>query len=103
MTDANHLAIEGKDYPCRQTAGALLRFKRETGYDLIREPSRLDSEGLTVLAWAACKSACAADGVEFGFSLEEFADRLGIDDISAWYLAVQKEQEQAAAADSKKK
>ena len=37
MTMKTKIIIGGKEYPCRVTMGALLRFKRETGHDVRAE------------------------------------------------------------------
>ena len=70
---AAKIKIQGKEYPCRQTMGALLRYKRETGEDVSRLEGS-DVSGMVVFLWCCVASACKADGVEFNLSLEEFAD-----------------------------
>lgn len=69
------LTIKGKEFPCRITMGAMLRFKRERGKDAgkIDENDLLD---LITFIWCCVSSASVADGVEFNLSLEEFADNL---------------------------
>ena len=68
---------DGKVYPCRITLGAMRRFKQETGRDA---DGIVGASDLAVFIWCCCVSACNADGVEFGFSLDDFCDRL---DMSA--------------------
>ena len=67
--------IGGKEYPCRITMGAMLRFRRETGYDVNQLKSDNTSDYI-IFIWCCTASACNADGVEFGYSLDDFADRL---------------------------
>lgn len=94
------IKIEGKKYPARQTGGALLRFKRETGYDVVKRGSEIDSSDLVILAWCCTASACNADGVEFKMSLMEFADRVTPEEVNRWFLSV---NPGVAPEDSKKK
>lgn len=73
--DMKKLNLGGIDYPCRVTMGAMVRFKRETGYDV----SAIDEKGvsdLVLFMWCCVVSACKADGVSFDLSFEDFADRL---------------------------
>lgn len=77
------IMVGGREYPCRATMGAMLRFKRETG----REVTELDMSQMSDLAvwlWCCVLSACAADGVDFGMGLMEFADQLSPDVMTAW-------------------
>ena len=77
------IMVGGREYPCRATMGAMLRFKRETG----REVTELDMSQMSDLAvwlWCCVLSACAADGVDFGMELMEFADQLSPDVMTAW-------------------
>lgn len=79
-----HIIINGKDYPCRITMGAMLRFKRATGHDV----SSLDSgnmEELIIFLHCCVASACRADGIEFAMDVEEMADNLEPDALNAFY------------------
>lgn len=69
------IKINGKEYPCRVTMGAMLRFKQETGKD-VAKMSQEDVADLIVLLWCCVMSASKADGVKFGMSLMDFADQL---------------------------
>ena len=82
MNGQGTISLCGKDYPCRQTMGALLRFKQETGRDVTE--MRGDLSDACVLLWCCVVSASAADGVEFGYSLTDFADRLSPEALTAW-------------------
>lgn len=80
------ITINGKAYPCRQTMGAMLRFKQETG----KEATEMDG-GFTDICtylWCCIVSACAADGVEFNLSLMEFADSIDPDAMAAWEQSI---------------
>ncbi len=80
------LTINGKAYPCRMTMGAMLRFKREAGKDV----SEIKGEvaDMAVLLWCCVVSACKADGVEFGLSLEDFADSVDPATLNEWQTAI---------------
>lgn len=77
------ISLDGKNYPCRATMGALLRFKRETGREVTEIDSGSVSDVLTYL-WCCVASACNADGIDFDYSLDDFADRCNPDDVAAW-------------------
>lgn len=92
------IEINGKQYPCRVTMGALLRFKRETGRD-VSQTGQNDVEALITLLWCCVVSASKADGVEFGMSLMDFADLLSLDTLTRWSEAMEANGE----AESEKK
>ena len=75
------ITIKGKDYPCRITMGAMLRFKRETGHEA-SELSSGDISEMAVFLWCCVTAACNADGVDFGMDVETFADSLEVDEMS---------------------
>lgn len=85
------IVVNGKAYPCRQTMGAMLRFKRETG----KEVTEMDSNGFSDICtflWCCVVSACKCDGVDFNMSLLEFADGISPEDLAEWNKAVQGEE-----------
>lgn len=91
--------IDGRKYPCYQTMGALLDFKRETG----REATEIKSDALSdmvTLIWCCVRSASRREGVEFGLTLEGFADRMTLEDVMAWAAAL---DEASGGADSGEK
>lgn len=78
-------ASDGKTYPCRVTLGAMRRFKQETGKD----SDNIDGiEDLAVFIWCCCISACKADGVEFGVSLDDFCDLVDVSTLSEFTEAI---------------
>ena len=84
---ALEIVVNGKTYPCRQTMGAMLRFKRETG----KEASAIGADSVTDLVtylWCCVLSACKHDGVEFTYTLEDFADSLTMEDVTKWTDAI---------------
>ena len=84
--------INGKDYPCRPTMGAMLRFKNETGKEVTEMHAESVSELCTYL-YCCVTSACAADKVIFDMALIDFADALSTDDLTAWAQQIQSETE----------
>ena len=81
------IVIAGKEYPCRVTMGALLRFKRATGHD-VSEMDYEDMEELMVFVHSCVTSACKADGVEFGLDVMDLADQLEPDALNSFYAAM---------------
>lgn len=94
------IKIGGKEYPCRQTMGALLRFKRETGKEITETDGSLSE--MCVFLWCCVASACKADGVEFGMSLEDFADVLSPEELGAWAEALSARGKSKGAGEKKR-
>ena len=69
------IEYKGRELPCRMTMGAMVRFKKATGYD-VSEIKNGDISDLILLLWCCIKSACNADGIEFDTPFELFADSL---------------------------
>lgn len=84
------ITINGKEYPCRVTMGAMLRFKRETGKD-VSEIGQSDVSDLLTLLWCCVASACAGDGVNFKMNLMDFADRIEPETLTGFYTSIEKE------------
>lgn len=80
------IKIDGKAYPCRQTMGAMLRYKQETG----KEVTELGNNLSDMCAYLYCCVASASkhDGVKFDMSLLDFADSLTPDDLNAWVASI---------------
>lgn len=77
------ITVKGEAYPCRETMGAMLRFRRETGKDVSEMDVKSIADMCTYL-WCCLSSACAYDGKIFDLSLMEFADSVGIDTLDEW-------------------
>lgn len=93
----NLITINGVDYPCRQTMGAMLRYKRETGTE-VTEIGGGDFSSLAVYLWCCCASACAADKVEFAYTVMDFADNLTAEALAAWAQSIAEGGEDATGA-----
>lgn len=94
------IIIKGKEYPCRITMGAMLRFKRETGHDISSLNSG-DMVELITFLHCCVTSACRADKIEFTMDVEEMADHLTPDDLNAFYDGVAHSED--AVEDGEKK
>lgn len=81
MADHRTVTIGGLTYPLRVTMGAMVRFKRVSGRDVSMIGER-DVSDLCLFLWCCIQSACSADGVEFGYSFDDFADRLDAESLS---------------------
>ncbi len=92
------ITIEGREYPCYVTMGAFLDFRDETGAEA---PDRVDSGNVTDVVtwlWACTRSASRREGNPMELGLRDFADRLGVDDLSAWAAAMAEENARTAGA-----
>lgn len=81
------LTIDGVDYPCTSTLGAMLYYKEYTG----KEVSEVDIESPTEVVtfmWCLTRAACEREGVEMPWTLQQFANRLDADDLQQWVSAV---------------
>lgn len=79
--------IKGKEYPLRMSMGTMLRFKRLTGRE-VGDIGSSDMEGMITLIYACAAATCNADGIEFGLSLEDFADNLDPDSFTEASLSL---------------
>lgn len=99
MTESK-IRIGEKVYPCRQTMGAMLRFKRLTG----KEVTEIQTSVTDMVTFMFCcaESSCKHDGVDFGMNLEDFADSLEAADVTAWAAQfTEGEADEADAAEKK--
>lgn len=83
-----YIEIDGKEYPCYPTMGAMMRYERETGKNGNDINSISDQ---IIFIWACCVSACKREGVEFSYNVEDFADNIDADDIQGWANAQQQQ------------
>lgn len=84
--------IDGKEYPARETIGALKRFKDLTGKEAttIKPDSPTD---LAIYLYCCVASASHHDKVEFDISLDDFLDSLTTEVIEAWTNSMTEEGE----------
>lgn len=102
MSRKIEIEVNGKVYPCRQTMGAMLRFKHETG----KEVTEIDGNSLSDLCtflWCCVVSACKADGISFDMSLMDFADSLSAEDMAGWSSSIRADGIDSDETDSEKK
>ena len=94
------IEINGKQFPCRMTMGAMLRFKRETGHD-VSQMDMNDLSDLVVFIWCCVASASKADGVDFDMELMDFADRLDPATLSGFYASMKEDEKKTGDAEAK--
>ena len=96
------ITVDGKEYPCRPTMGAMLRFKQETGREVTQiEPG--DLSGLVTYLWCCIRSSCKREGTDFPLSLMDFADSIDPQDVALWTVSLQEEGAGAAGGQEAKK
>lgn len=64
-----------------------VQFKREAGWDFLKEPDKVDSEALAMLAWCAVRVAARKRGETFDMSFDDFCDNLAPEAVTEWYHA----------------
>lgn len=95
------IAYDGKEYPCRQTMGAMLRFKRETA----KEATEIKADSLSDLVtflYCCITSECNHQKIPFDFTLQDFADGVSVDDLNAWAAQIMQSGDGNNAAAEKK-
>ena len=92
------ITIDGKAYPCRQTMGAMLRFKKETGKEVTEITNSLSD--MCAYLFCCTASACKKDGVKFDMSLMDFADSITPEDLNEWTEAVNATASQASEGEA---
>lgn len=96
------ITVDGKEYPCRPTMGAMLRFKQETGREVTQiEPG--DLSGLVTYLWCCARSACKREGTDFPLSLMDFADAIAPQDVALWAASLQEGGDGGEASGDAKK
>lgn len=97
------ITVNGTAYPCTSTAGAMLRFKQQTG----REINEIDPSSFSELftyMWCCVVSGAKREGRSFDMSLMDFADAVCPEDFAAWRDAMTAEAEaKAEEPDGEKK
>lgn len=95
------IVIDGKEYPARETMGALKRFRDETG----REATQIKPDSISDLAtylYCCVASACHHDKVDFNMSLMDFLDSATQEVVTAWVEALNATRPNDGGADEKK-
>lgn len=85
------IKLGDKEYPCRVTMGAMVRFKNETGKDVSRL-EKGDISELMQFVYCCVKSACNADKVAFTYDFETFSDLLEPDTVNSFYASMDSEK-----------
>lgn len=93
------ITINGETYKCRMTLGAMMQFKELTG----REVSEVKTDELSALAtllYCCAASGARIEGKNFSLSLQEFADSVSVDELSAWAATIGEGNGEELAADT---
>ncbi len=88
--------VNGKEYPCRITMGALIRFSRESGHD-VSQMAQGDLAEMMLFVWCCVKSACNAEGIPFDMPFEVFADSLEPDSVAGFYAGMSAPQKKTGS------
>lgn len=77
------IKINGENYPCRLTMGALLAYKRKTGQD-VGNLNADDIESILLLLGCCLESTCRAEGKQLpeGFNADVLADFINMEDAA---------------------
>ena len=78
------IKVGDKEFPCRVTMGAMVRFKNESGKDGSKLEKTKISEPEQVV-YCSVNSACNADKVEFDYDFQSFADLMEPDAANSFY------------------
>lgn len=78
------IKVGDKEFHCRVTMGAMVRFKNESGKDVSKLEKTNISE-LVLFVYCCVKSACNADKVEFDYDFQSFADLMEPDAANSFY------------------
>jgi len=97
----NRITINGKEYPCRLTMGAMILFRRETGKEVTEITDR-DLSLLVTLLWCCIRSASRADKVSFDMTLEDFADATDAEQLNEFYEKMDAGKKKAAQGNPKR-
>lgn len=74
------VTVNDKEYPCYLTMGAYMYLEQETGKSVAQCTTLSDQ---CVFIWACCKAACEREGIDFPFSVQQFANNLTPEDLIA--------------------
>lgn len=98
----NRITINGNEYPCYQTMGAMRRFRRLTGRE-ITEVQVTEASAMADYMYCCCAAASAAEHIEFNYSIDDFADLITLDVMKAWSqsIATEATEDEDAAAQKK--
>lgn len=91
------ITIDNVAYPAKPSLGAMLMFKDTTG----KEVNELNPESpteMTVWLYSCTKAESARQKIAFDLGLQDFANALDVDALTAWSQAIMDE-----AASKKKK
>ena len=83
MAKLTNLTIRGKEYPCRVTMGAMVRYKAQTGKDISTMQDGVLA-AMVLFIWCFVAAAFNADDVAFDMDYQKFADSIEPDQIDGF-------------------
>lgn len=87
MADMRKIIIDGVEYPCFQTMGAMLYYKEETGEEVTAmKPDEISK--LILFFYCTIKAACDRKKVEFPYSAREFSVMIDADTLTGWQTSM---------------
>lgn len=84
------IVIDGTEYPCFQTMGAVLYYKDETGEEVSAIKAGEISK-LVIFFWCTVKAACDRCKVEFPYTAREFAVMVDSSQLDQWQNSAMEE------------
>lgn len=96
--------FNGDVYPFSLTMGAIIDFQHLTGKDAA-SLSGDDIEGMVAICYCSIKSSSRAEGKDFPYSFQQFADLLTVEELNEMsaHFSAQQESEAAKKKPSGKK
>lgn len=93
--------VKGVSYSCEPTLGGMIRFKKTTGKEVTDlDPTNL--EELAVYLWACAASNAVAEGKEFDYDAQSFADHIPVATMNQWVQSIMAPAEEPAKGSKKK-
>ena len=92
--------VGDREYPCRVTMGAMVRFKNESGKD-VSELEKSNISELVLFVYCCVKSACNADKEPFDYDFETFADLMEPDGVNSFYEDMGREEKKTTNQEKK--
>ncbi len=81
------ITVDSVKHDAVMTNGAIIETKDRIGFDPMFEPSKIDTHAMTMLAWCSLRAAARRNNGSFDMSFEDFADRVTLREVNAWFVA----------------
>lgn len=96
------IKYKGTSLPTSKAMATFIDFKHEAGYDLMKEPHRIDSEGIVIMAYCAARAAAEVKGETLEVSMREFSLNIDANELNRWFAAFMGEAGEVSEEDKKK-